>query len=262
MIILAAVMLCGMCGCSNGGSSQSTDDTSDVGAVVYQNSDGAVVFEFDDTNSFEEVGGKIADRRNEKTFTVLKDGISQKKAEEIVDSCTFTAFYLPSPVKNYQKYYYGNVELGGKEYYSMYFYIEKSGIKMFAGTNFLVASDGSQVYSADWSGSYKEVKINSASQDIDTKELYKDAKITPEEALLLLNKAEAESLKLKESLYAYTFEIDAKLYEKKSILCYRITPKLQYENGISLSEPIYVTADGTNRILMADSTGEDYRQVL
>ena len=260
LVILAAAMLCGMCGCVQKSSSEGSAEDSNTGLTVHENSDGGIVFEFDSQNSFEEVGGSLINRTDEKTPEIPEGGISLEEAGKIVDSCSFKDFYLPSEIKNYKKYYYSTTKFNGKDHYLMYLYLEKNGIKMFAGTKFLVACDGKKVYSADWTGSYREEKLDSVSQNPDTKELYKDAKITPEEALFVLNKAEPSSLKLKESVFAYTFETDAKLYEKKSIFCYKITPKLEYENGISMSEPIYVTADGTDRIIMSD--GDDYKQVL
>lgn len=259
LVILAAAMLCSMCGCVSKAPAGSSGDD-DTSLVVRENSNGGLEFEFDTENSFEEVGGKLISRTEEKTPEIPENGISIEEAGKIVDSCSFTRFYLPSEIKNYKKYYYDTIKFNGGDFYQMYFYVEKNGIKMFAGTKYLVACDGSKVYSADWTGSLREEKTDPASKDPDTAELYKDAKISPEEALFVLNKAEPSSLKLKESLFAYIFETDAKLYEKKSILCYRITPKLEYENGVVMSEPIYVTADGTDRIIMSD--GDDYKQVL
>lgn len=258
---IIAVML-GLSGCAVSSGTESTQGNDDTEYSVYGTDDGAVTYDFGGGNNAAEVSGDPIERNGNTVEVSAPDGsISIDKAKELVDSCSFEKFYLPVKTADCGKYYYGTINIGCEEYYSMCFYLEKNSLLMYVGTDFAVSCDGKEVLKKNWTGTYEEVELGSSSDDKTFDEMYEGAEITPEEALFALNGVEAEKLGLTEKLSSYTFEIDSKLYTRKSIKCYQITPKLNYENGITLGSPIYVTADGTNRIMMYDSAGDDYVKI-
>lgn len=257
--VLGAALVITFCGCG-AGTDTDTDTNSDTVSVVME--DDKLIYKTENADEFSEVGGKLVERGADEPEASAPEGsITLDRAKEIADSCAFEQFYLPSPTSNYEKYYYGTVNLNNNEYYSMCFYTEKDSVRMYVGTDFYVSCDGKNVLRCDWSGNLVDCEIGGNSGDKTAEELYSGAKITPEDALFALNGTESEKLGLTEKLSSYTYEIDAKLYTKRGIKCYCVTPKLKYENGIKILSPIYVTADGTGRLLMYNEQTSDYEQV-
>lgn len=257
--VCCAALVIAFCGCG-ADKGDNTEESSDRVSVIVD--DDNLIYQIDGTQEISEVGGKIVERSTDEPEVSSPDGsITLEKAKETVDSCSFEQFYLPSEITKYQKYYYGTVKLNNKDYYSMCFYLEKNSVRMYVGTDFYVSCDGGEVLRCDWSGNLVDCEIGGNSGDKTAEELYSGAKITPEDALFALNGTESAKLGLTEKLSSYTYEIDAKLYTKRGIKCYCVTPKLKYENGIKILSPIYVTADGTGRLLMYNEQTSDYEQV-
>ena len=261
-VLVSAVML-GLCGCNGGGTGDEEEYYGGDDVSVYVESDGTVVYDFEPEKSkAEHSDGKLVERTEQSIEVSAPEGsIDMKKAEEMIDSCSYEEFYLPGKVSDYQKYYSGTVEKNRKKYYSINLYLEKDSVRMYVGTNILVACDGSEILKQSWTGSYMPVETGSSKNDPSPEKLYKNVKILPDEALFVLNDVSSEKLGLDQKLSAYTFEIDNKLYTRKSLKCYQITPKLTYENTIKMGSPIYVVADGTNRIMMKIEDKEDYKEI-
>lgn len=189
--------------------------------------------------------------------------ISFEDAVKILDSCSFEKFYLPQKVSNYEKHYYETIRHNEDDCYMIGFYINKNGASIYLGTNALVSCDGKKVYKQSWMGSYEEVKIGSSENDKTFQELYPDAKITPDDALFVIESKGKAALELMENLTQYTFEIDTGLVEKNGVKCYAVYPKLNYEHRVKIFECIYVSADGENRVFIKDNESEDeYKEVL
>lgn len=259
LTLCSVAIIIAFCGCSTGRNSD-VDESSERVSVTADS--GIITYQTDNTQEFSDVGGNIRERdANEPEVSAPDGSITIEQAKELVDKCAFEQFYLPSAVSDYKKYYYGTVKMNDKNYYSMCFYAEKNSVRMFVGTDFYVSCDGDEILRCDWSGNLEDVEPIGNSEDKNEKEIYKDSKISAEDALFLLNDVGSKKLGLTEKLNSYTFEIDAGLSTKRGIKCYCITPKLKYENGIKIFKPIYVTADGTDRILMYNETTSDYEEI-
>lgn len=253
-LIAAVLVLAASCGCSSGDKS---DTVRNEDVSMYVTSDGEIVYDFGDGEEFEEFSGQPETRGETKDASAPEGSISIEQAEKIVDGCSFKSFYLPGKTANYKKYYYETINGEEDSFYRMYFYLEKNGVRLYTGTDFMVSCDGKSVSKRDWTGSYQDVKTDTASEDPKPEELYPGAKTTPEDAIFAICNVDAKRLGLTESLQTYVFETDDRLYTQKSIECFKITPKLVYSTGIKLCSPIYITADGTDRIFMTDpATGE------
>ena len=249
--IAAAAVLLTACGCSSG---DKTGEIRNEEVSMYVTSDGEIVYDFGTEEEFEEFSGDPESRGGTKEVTAPTGSISIEQAEKIVDDCSFKSFYLPGKTAEYKKYCHEIINEDETSWYHMYFYLEKNGVRLYTGTDFRVSCDGKSVTKRDWTGSYQEVKTGSASGDPTQQELFPGAKTSPEDAVFAICNVDAKRLGLTESLQTYLFETDDKLCSKKSIDCYKITPKLIYPNGIKMCSPIYIAADGTDRILMTDQT--------
>ena len=248
--LAAAAVMLAACGCSQKNNDSAEKENSDV--KIYQDSNGALVYEFSNDTPFEEISGQPETRGESRAVSAPEDAISIEEAEKAADSCSFKEFYLPTKVSDYKKYYYETISGEEQCYYRMCCYLEKNGVRLFMGTDFLVSCDGKEVSKRDWTGSYQDVKPGSAKDDPSADTLYPGAKVMPTEAIFAICDVDQKKLGLTESLQTYIFEVEPELFNKKSIDCYKATPKLVCSDGIKLGNPIYITADGTNRILIND----------
>lgn len=241
--------------CSPGSAENSVTSSS---AQWYETSDGTVVY--NDNASKTDEGSLIERNGNKNEVSSPENSISIEKATSMLDTCAAEDLYLPQSVKNYEKYYSFTVNYGDALYYSFDFYVEKDGKRVFAGTNCLVACDGTQILKEDWMGGYVPVKQNKASSDKSVSEMYGNVKITPNEALLTLASFSEKELGLEYSFLTYTFETDTEISTVKGIKCYKITPKLYYTNSVKMLSPYYVSVDGKNRVFTSD--GKDNSQYI
>lgn len=216
----------------------------------YETSDGTLVYN-DGASKINE--GSLIERNGDNIeVSAPENSISIDKAEEMLNTCAFEDLYLFQSVKDYKKYYCGTVSYNDSMYYSFDFYAEKDGQRVFAGTNCLVSCDGKNILKKDWTGDYVVVKQNKAKSEKSPSELYKSAKVMPNEALLSLTAFSKDQLGLEYELISYTFEGETETQTIKSIKCYKFTPKLYYTNSVKMLSPYYVTVDGSNRIFTAD----------
>ena len=241
-----------LCACSQNDEEGMYDVTPENG--FYETSDGTLVY--DDNASKIDEGSLITRNGDNVEVSAPENSISREKAEEMLDGCAFEDLYLVQSVKDYKKYYFGTVSYGGSMYYSFDFYIEKDAKRVFAGTNCLVACDGTDILKKDWTGNYVTIKQNKASSEKSPSELYKSAKIMPNDALLTLTEFSDSQLGLEYELSAYTFEGETEIQTVKSIKCYKFTPKLNYTNSVKMLSPYYITVDGTNRVFTADKEND------
>lgn len=260
--LILAVSLSGcLCACARDEDTTLTDADDEVDVSVYETSDGNIVYNYNidgsKTESIENIDLRIHNN-SEEEVSAPDGSIDIEKAEEILDGCSNYRIYLPGKIKDFKKFYNGTVEMNGKDYYSMSFYMESSGKKIFVGSDVIVACDGSAVYRVDLANAYQPVKMESADEDKEQSVQYPDASISAKDALIYAVEADREKTGLGEDLSAYTFELGEKLIVKKSISCYKITPKLTYSNSVKLGTPIYVAADGSERAFTYDSETDDY----
>ena len=176
--------------------------------------------------------------------------ISYEEALEKLDSYGGTDFYLPQPMKDYKKLYFGTVDFLGEPCYSFYPYVEYGDKKVFAGTNCLVSSDTGAVLKKAWTGDYMEVKIK-LEEEKPVSERYPDTKITPNEALVVLAE-KGKALGLEHDINEYVFEFKDRLQEAGGFMCYQITPKLEFMKHIEITQSYFVAADGSGTVLFAD----------
>ena len=259
LAIFSSVLLLSFCGCALGTAEDPMDNTLDANTKTYVTSDGTVVMERSTVNNPEEVSGNLVKRDTaEKKVSAPEESISYEEALKLADSCDYRKLYLPTKVSDYKKFYLGTVEYNEDTYYNIGFYVEKNSVKMFVGTDILVNCCGDEILKKDWTGSYLLMETEGGQKNNSADEDFSDVVTKPQDVLFALTKTDARRFGLSESLFSYTYEIDSKLYDRKNIKCYKITPKIEYENGLVYSTPLYVTADGTNRIIIHDDTTDDY----
>lgn len=259
LITLLAGCMCLLCACST------PDEQSFAGGntepSIFEDSGGNIVYNY----NFDEDGAPPAEKgelqkraAEEPAFEASKGGISREEAEKILDQCSSYRMYLPGKTADFKKMYNKTLRYEEKDYYSFSFYAEKNSVRMFVGTDVLVACDGSEVLRLDAANSYQQVEMNSAQDDKDVSQMYPGAKITAQDALFSLLDKDAEKLGLTESMIDYTFEADDELVSKKSVSCYQFTPKLRYESSVQLCSPIYAAADDSGRIFALDNNKHEY----
>lgn len=242
-----------MCACSEQENTETIPENST--AQFSQTDSNTLVYEAEKNEASQ--GTLIERDGSEKQVSAPEGSISIDEAIEILDSCNYEDLYLPESVSSYEKYYFDTVTYNGSEYYSIDFCLESNGKRIFVGTNCIVACDGSQVLKKTWASDYLSVKPNTSDNDKDVKEVFGDVKSTPNDAFRLLLSLGETKLGLDHNLSIYTFEADSEIHEIKSIKCYEITPKLNYNNSISMLSPYYVTVDGSNRVFIKDEENKD-----
>ena len=152
-------------------------------------------------------------------------------------------------------WYYGHggtVDYENEKYYSFYFYLNAGSKKIFVGSNCIVACSGEFVANKHWFGDYTVV-TGTASADKTVKEEYPQAKITPNEALIMMAENE-KYLGLDHDISDYIFEVNPELSQVSGIYCYRVTPKLEYYDRIDLQQNLYVASDGSKAVFRATSS--------
>ena len=227
--------------------------------IASADEDGTIHYRFDEDYSETDPGALVKRTFEEKEFTPADGDISKEEAIKILDSCGFSEFALPDSISRFSKLYNGVVEIGTEKCYSFLFYAEKGAEKLFVGREAIVSADGSKVYARNILGTSTEITPGSSKDD---KELYKTAEISPEEALFVINKDNAEKLGLTEDMPCYSFEFAKKLYDAKSVSCYKITPVLEYEHSKKHCSAIYIAADGSGSIIMADPRTGDFEIIV
>ncbi len=260
-ICLLASVLSVFCACSSNDNARLTDADEEMGVSVYEGSDGKTIYSFDlDGSKTEPVENKNLKKHTLQKIEVsaAPGSISLEKAEEILDSCSRYRLYIPGTVAEMKKQYNETITFNGKEYYAISFYLEKDGVRRYVGSDVIVACDGSDIYRLDLSGSYQKVEADAAQNDKPLTEIFKGTGISAKDALFSINNYDPKTLGLEEEITDYTFEISDQLAVKRSISCYRITPKLRYANSVKLCSPIFVAADGSGRTLLYNSDKDDY----
>lgn len=264
--VLLALMLtgvmCSFCACGNE-TSQDDDIPADtnVDVSVYENDKGNIVYHYNldgETDKEESADDTVVHRQEDKKVEAADGGISLEKAEELLDSCSSYRLYIPGKISDFKKRFNDIIKVNDKDYYSISLYCEKNSVKMYVGSDIIVACDGKKVYRLDIAGSYQEMEINGAKNDKSVCDMYPGAKISPQEALFTIYSYDRKKLGLKESMIDHTFEVSDTIAVKNSIECYQITPKLRYSSSVKLCNPIYVAADGSGRVLAINQSKTDY----
>ena len=261
---LLALSIAGLCGCTGEGERdpENPDGSGDIQISV--DSEGKVVYDLHPEESApdpKKTGDLIERDTKEKEIIPPKSSISKEEAEKLVDSCSFEGFYLPSKAADFEKFYYDITKRNGKDYFYLCFYKEKNSVRIYFGTDVLVACDGSEILKKDWTGTYVPCEKDSGKKDKSQEELYPGAKKSASEALFAICGLDMKKLGLKESLSDYTFETDSKLDTREGVKCYKFTPKLNYEAVTKLGSPVFVTADGTDRVLVLDQKTNKYTEI-
>lgn len=190
-----------------------------------------------------------------------KESISYENAIRLIDQCAKDELYLPQPAADYEKLYFGTIDYEGDKYYSVYFYINAGSKKVFVGSNCLVACSGDFVANKHWFGDYSVVG-GKASSDKTVKEEYPQAKITPNEALVMMAENE-KYLGLDHDFSDYIFEVNPELSQVSGTYCYRVTPKLEFYDRIDLQQNLYVAADGSKAVYRATSSAaSEFTQLI
>ena len=136
--LAAAAVMLAACGCSQKNNDSAERENSDV--KIYQDSNGALVYEFSNDTPFEEISGQPETRGESRAVSAPEDAISIEEAEKAADSCSFKEFYLPTKVSDYKKYYYETISGEEQCYYRMCCYLEKNGVRLFMGTDLIITS--------------------------------------------------------------------------------------------------------------------------
>ncbi len=249
ILVSALILSLSFCGCSaEGDNSEKTESSASQGAEVSADESG-ITYTIRDVSHDTSTGDRIVISDDQDDISAPDDSISFKDACDIIDSCNMEELYLPQSAKDYKKLYCSTVKYQGKDYYSIYNYLEVKGQKIPVGTNCLVACDGSEILKKDWVGGYDPVKKNTAKNDKSIEDKYPDAKITPNEAIT--DAAEkGEKLGLEYEVSSYVFEADDTLTEINGVACYKLTPKTEYTNSIELHTAIYVNAYGSGEVYL------------
>ena len=226
--ILAALLsaICLLSACADEGGRDTAPDSS-RNVSVYENSKGNIVYEFnldgeDDTSPDQEE--ILQHRKPDATFTLPSGAVSLQKAEEILDGCSSYRIYLPGKIQDFKKRFNKVIQYHDKDFYSVSLYMEKNSVRMYVGSDVIIACDGSEAYRLDVAGAYQPLEMDGAENDKDASALYPSAKTSPLDALFLLNQFDRNRIGLKENMEDYTFEVTDALVTKNSIPCYQVTP--------------------------------------
>lgn len=240
--LLLALSL-GLCGCSQNDSGKNDSDNNDL------------------SSASEDVSKVFIERKDAGEPSAPEGSISFEKACELLDDCSLKETYLPQSMKDYKKMYFGTIDYMSEKFYSVYPYIEAANKKIFVGTNCLVACDGSFSLKKTWIGEYSEL-TESADSDKSFEELYPGAKVTPNEILTVLAENE-KSLSLEYDITKYIFEVGGKIFEIDGKKCYKIIPKLEYMDSVTILQSFYGTIDGSNEIWKADLDNDGkYKKIV
>ena len=257
MVLILSAALATFCACTPV-NDQGSESLTDNSLNMYEDENGTVYYNFGESTVEPDAGALIERSYGNQEVSAPKKSISFSEAEQLLDSCAFEEFALPSKVADYKKLYNKTVEVRGKAYYSVSFYAEQNSVRMFVGNDAYVACDGTDVLAVTILGTYNDVEIGGSKNDKELSELYPGAEITPVEALFVINSIEPISIGLKEKLINYTFEFGEGLSDAKNLSCYKIMPKLSYEHTQSYQTPIYVAADGSNTVMIFNGKTDEF----
>lgn len=251
LVMMSLLLSLALCGCAKQDQSKpenSGNSDSSVDIIVPESSDVSM-------------GDKLISRPESVEPSAPEGSIRLEEAEKMLDGYTMGSFYLTEPMSTYQKYYFGTVNYRGAAYYSFYPYLLIDGKRVLVGTNCLVSCNGKAVLAQNWMGGYDPAEKKTEGMDESYQKQYPDAKISPNEALAVLVK-KSKVLSLEKDISDYVFELDESLKEAGSALCYCITPKLEYTDHITLVKSYFVTADGSNTVLVTEEGAPDeYREL-
>lgn len=242
-LLIASALMLSLEGCTEDNNSSVTDDIQNDTSVsdTQKNEDNSQIY--------------IINKNENKTVFSPNDSVSFEKACELIDKCSMSELEIPQSAENFRKYYFGTVNYYNKSYYSVYLYTEKDDKKVFVGNNILVSCDGTYALVKNLFGQYDKLTENGSETDSDYQELYPDAKTSPVEALK--NLAD-KNLQLDYSLTQLIFNVNRELSEIQGINCYEITPSVEFTNSITMLPKLYITADGSGRVLKYDNSEDDY----
>lgn len=191
----------------------------------------------------------VVQKNENKTVSSPGDSISFEKACELLDKCSMKELELPQSAADFQKYYFGTVDYFDRSYYSVYFYTEKDDKKVFVGNNVLISCDGKLALVKKIFGQYEKLTENGYEKDKDYHTLYPDAKISPVEALQCLAD---KNLQTDYPLSKLVFYFGTELREIQGIPCYEVLPEVEFADSTTILQKIYITADGSNKLLKND----------
>ena len=250
-VLLTSVLLCGCSGKEN-------DTSSSVGETAGNNDIISVVSEITESKNDSEKKELIEIKESE--ISVSEGGIELEEAYSLLDDCSAEQLYLPESVKSYKKLCIGIIERNDKKYYSVYNYLENGGMKIILGTNCLVSCDGSEILKKNWMSGYDVVKINTSYGDKSYTENYPGAKISPNDAVILLTGKGSDALELDYDIDKYIYEVNKDIRTLDGVEYYSVTPKLQFTDSITVLSPCYVSTDGNGSICIPDKlNGEKYK---
>ncbi len=248
VVLLTSLLM--LCACSN---NENTADKEQAAGdyTLSMGSDGTLHYQFGEESARESSSDSVIKRTDDKIEpSAPEKSISYEEACQKIDACSAAALNLPMSASEYQKYYLSTVQEGDRDYYSVYLYLDNDRDRLYVGSNLLVACDGSGIKIKTWTSDYLDVdtKTTRAVDDKPYTEVYAGAKISPNEALLQLAK-KGDKLGLERNLRDYTFEVNPKIATVDNTEYYKIAPKLEYKNSISIQSPYYVALSGNGTVL-------------
>ena len=226
-LLMASAVVFSISGCSE------NNDTSDISDIQ----DSSQVY--------------VIQKNESKNIVLPTDSIGFEEACGFLDKCSMTELELPQSVTDFSKYYFGTVDYYGKSYYSVYLYTEKDDKKIFVGNNVLISCDGKFAIVKNLFGQYEKLTENGSQTDIDYKEIYPDVKISPVKALQCLAD---KNLQTDYPLSQLVFDFGKELTEIQGIVCYEVTPQVEFIDSLTMLPKIYIAADGSNRLFKDDLT--------
>ena len=237
-----------LCACSNNGSNDRSAETgSSIPAVEYKASS---------TEAVQKQGDKLRRPEKEPQISAPKGSIDFSEACKLIDNTDKDSLNLLQSASEYKKYYNETVKYLDTDWYSVYLYLEENENRIFTGSNILVSCDGKRICRKTITSDYRELTGDrkSANDDKPYTELFPDAKLSPNDALLLVAKKDIKSLGLSGRLSDYLFNVSDTVTEFDSAVCYQIIPVAEYEDSQERFSSIYVNIDGSGRMYL-ESTG-------
>lgn len=255
--LLAAAILLLCSGCSKN-TEQSSGSDEDL-PLTYQTSDGATVYSFDgEKHEQEKPGELIANKPAQPLTDDTSDGISPKKAWELLTKCDHSSLHLPCPVGYFTPCYSGTENVGSVKCYVFSFLAAPEGDPVYAGTSAYVSCDGQKIFKKNRTSGFSQV---TEQEKDDSPEKPDGAVLNAAQALQFLAGIPEEQLHLEEKTENYTFESDGKLTEIKNTACYCFTPKLVYDNMVRMSDSVYISADNSSTVFVKNKDSDDYTAI-
>ena len=250
LLCLSALLLCA---CSNKGGNDSSAGT--------ESSTPAVEYKASTPDAATEKGAKLRRPEKEPQVSAPEGSIDFSEACKIIDKTDKESLKLVQSASEYKKYYNETVKYLDTDWYSVYLCLEDNENRIFTGSNILVSCDGKRICRKTITSDYRELTGDrkSANDDKPYTELFPDAKLSPNDALLLVAKKDIKSLGLSGRLSDYLFNVSDEVTEFDSTVCYQITPVAEYEGSQERFSSIYVNIDGSGRMYLESAgTAEKY----